>query len=190
MPRRVWAAGALPHELGVDWLASPGTNAAPRAARVFCLPAPKCRCQLVFSGRQQEDRRSGTEDVAGLAVWRRRSWFSRLANRATRAVFAQTFLAIQQALLQVRWPARAPRLANTPILLVLGWLAAFGDALDLAGLVVSPGWPVWRHNKPSHVLQALGLSPEPIAGALRVLLALLPRPMISSSSRRLAIPTA
>ena len=59
--------------------------------------------------------------------------------------------------------AGAPRLANTLNLACPGvgsWPLA--TRLDLAGFAVSPGSACMaRHNKPSHVLQALGLSPMP-----------------------------
>jgi cysteine desulfurase len=166
----------LPRELGVDWLSCAGHKCGAPRGTGFLYARTKMPVPALFlGGRQQEDRRSGTEDVAGLTALAAAiehglaSWQDEQQRHAT--LLTQTFADIQAALPQVRWLGQAaPRLGNTMNIACPGvgsWPLA--TRLDLSGFAVSPGSACMaKHNKPSHVLQSLQVPEEVISGALRV----------------------
>lgn len=126
---------------------------------------------LIAGGRQQQDRRSGSEDAALPAA---------LAAALAEAVASQPSERLRQAALidacwtaiSVRLPraqrlaARAPRLANTLGLVHPGVAARhLVMRLDLAGCAVSSGAACMAaRGEPSHVVRALGV-PDALAGS-------------------------
>lgn len=123
--------------------------------RTGLRPAP-----LIAGGRQQQDRRSGTEDPALAAEEPR--------QRALRDGFEQ---AVRARLPAVRvLGAGVPRLANTSCLVHPGVDGRqLVQRLDLAGFQVSTGAACRAaRGQPSHVVAALGLEPALARSALRV----------------------
>ena len=130
---------------------------------------------LLRGGRQQQDRRSGTEDAAGLAA---------LAAALTAAVehqaseslrqgtlLAEAFARIQAARPRAVWLGQdAPRLANT-LALGLPGLAneVLVQRLDLRGICVSTGAACMAaRGEPSHVVAALGVPRDLARSVIRV----------------------
>lgn len=130
---------------------------------------------LIRGGRQQQDRRSGTEDVAGVAAAAAAltSVAPQLESIAERhrAWLEAAWENIAGELPAAIWAGRAaPRLANTMNLLhpdVPG--EALITRLDLAGFAVSPGSACMAaRGEPSHVIAALGHEPDRARSAVRV----------------------
>ena len=130
---------------------------------------------LLRGGRQQQDRRSGTEDPATVAALA-----AALAAATTalaseeprqRALLASCFAQVQQALPDCRWIAHeADRLANT---MSLGHPGCSNEVLvqrlDLRGIAVSVGAACMAgRGEPSHVIAALGVEPELARSVIRV----------------------
>jgi cysteine desulfurase len=130
---------------------------------------------LIRGGRQQQDRRSGTEDVAGVAAAAAAlaavaPQLEVIADRHRRWLEA-AWQTISAALPTAIWAAHgAPRLANTMNLLHPGIPGeALITRLDLAGFAVSPGSACMAaRGEPSHVIAALGHPPEVARSAVRV----------------------
>ena len=128
---------------------------------------------LVAGGGQERGRRAGTENVAGIAS----------LGAAASVVAKRDDIARQTALrdrfeseMLRRWPetivfgARSPRLHNTSNFALPGVTAETAMmALDLDGVMVSSGSACSSGKvKPSHVLQAMGVSEETALRGLRV----------------------
>lgn len=130
---------------------------------------------LIHGGRQQQDRRSGTEDVAG-AVALAAALGDALAEAAhteqrCRELLEQCFSRIATDLPAVSWIARAaPRLGHTLNLAHPGIdQTALVQRLDLAGFAVSIGAACMAaRGEPSHVLRALGIPSDLARGAIRI----------------------
>jgi len=130
---------------------------------------------LLYGGRQQEDRRSGSEDLPGLlalAAALEEAWESAPDEcERQRRLLAGCFERIRVALPAVRWLAReAPRLAGT---MSLAHPGVDGEALvarlDLAGFGLSRASACMaRSGEPSHVVAALGLDPDLARSVVRV----------------------
>ena len=108
----------LPRQLGVDYLSLLGINAGRRAGPVLYARTEMAVPALLRGGRQQEDRRSGTEDVAGLAALavavEHGLQHSAAEQQRQAQLLHECFSAIQQELPQSVWLGRdAPRLAGT-----------------------------------------------------------------------------
>lgn len=126
-------------------------------------------------GRQQQDRRSGTEDpaaAAALAAALTEACVEHPAEDARqRALLDGCCARIATALPDARWIARgAPRLANT---LSLGHPGIDNQLLvqrlDLRGFAVSVGAACMaRRGEPSHVIAAMGVEPSLAKGVIRV----------------------
>lgn len=130
---------------------------------------------LLRGGRQQQDRRSGTEDPA-LAAACAAALAEACAQRAAedprqRELLDGCFARIAAALPDARWIARAAsRLANT---LSIGHPKVDNQALvqrlDLRGFAVSVGAACMAgRGEPSHVIAALGVEPALATGVIRV----------------------
>jgi cysteine desulfurase len=130
---------------------------------------------LIAGGRQQQDRRSGTEDAAGLSALAAvlTDGLSHVAeeDRRQRELLDATFARIHAALPDVVWIARgAPRMPNT---LSLGYPGIANQdlvmRLDLAGFAVSTGSACMAaRGDPSHVIAALGLDAGLTRSVIRV----------------------
>lgn len=130
---------------------------------------------LIAGGRQQQDRRSGTEDAAGIAA------FAAALSAAAahfededirqRLLLESTFARIARDLPQAQWLAHAAeRLPNTMSLAHPGIAnETLVMRLDLAGIAVSTGAACMAaRGEQSHVIAALGIAPELARGVIRV----------------------
>lgn len=130
---------------------------------------------LIAGGRQQQDRRSGTEDAAGIAA------LAAALSAATahaeeedirqRLLLESAFARIALDLPQARWLAHAAdRLPNTLSLAHPGIAnEALVMRLDLAGIAVSTGAACMAaRGEASHVIAALGLDASLTRGVIRI----------------------
>ncbi len=130
---------------------------------------------LLRGGRQQQDRRSGTEDPA-LAAAMAAALGEAVAEHyqqdlRQRQLVDDCFAQISSALPAAVWIGRAaPRLANT---LSLGHPGLNNDILvqrlDLRGIAVSVGAACMAgRGEPSHVIAALGVAPDLARSVIRI----------------------
>lgn len=130
---------------------------------------------LITGGRQQQDRRSGTEDAAGVAALAA-ALGDTLAHRESedirqRMLLESAFTRIARDLPQTRWLAReADRLPNTMSLAHPGIAnETLVMRLDLAGIAVSTGAACMAaRGELSHVIAALGIDPALSRGVIRI----------------------
>ncbi len=163
-------------DLGADTLAVAGHKlGAPKGIGVLMVRAG-CRLRpLIHGGRQQQDRRSGTEDPA-LAAALAAALDHHAAHREAEAARQRDLLAGAFATIRAGAPdavwlgAGAPRLANTLLLARPGFDAEIlVQRLDLAGYAVSRGAACMAgRGEASHVVRAMGIPPELARSALRV----------------------
>lgn len=151
------------HKLG----GPPGVGALVVGADVALTP-------LQTGGGQERGRRAGTENVPGIVG------FGRAAILAAEGLAAYGGLAdlrdrAERQLLALAPQARvfgaeSPRLANTLCVTMPGVSAATQVmALDLAGVMVSAGAACSSGKvRPSHVLRAMGATPEEASSAIRI----------------------
>lgn len=162
--------------LGVDYASIAGHKfGAPKGIGALWVRDGAPLPALIAGGRQQQDRRSGTEDAALAAalaaalVDRLAGWQSEDARQ--RVLLDACFARIAAALPAARWLARdAVRVASTLSLAHPGVeRRALATRLDLAGFAISTGAACMAaRGGPSHVIAALGL-PDDLAGsAIRV----------------------
>jgi cysteine desulfurase len=135
---------------------------------------------LVPGGGQEDGRRSGTENVAGIVAFGRAAEIARLemADEAARLVRIRDFLI--DSLLETIGNAYliGHRYRRLPGHVCLGFEGMEGEAiklllaLDEAGVAVSSGSACSSNHagQPSHVLQALGFNPIKARGSLRITL--------------------
>ncbi len=130
---------------------------------------------LIRGGGQERAQRAGTENVAAIAGFGAAAG----AVRAAREADADRMAALRDRLeagLKAATPeavifgADAPRLPNTTMFAVPGLKAETAIiAFDLNGLALSSGAACSSGKvQPSHVLAAMGVSPDLARGALRV----------------------
>jgi cysteine desulfurase len=177
----VQAAGRIPCDiraLGADLLTlsahkiggAKGAGALVRASEDIHLADP-----LIRGGGQERGLRAGTENVAGIAA------FGAAATAARRQLAdeARHMLALRNLLEQglraispraVIFGAAVERLPNTTLFSLEGVKAETAIiAFDLEGVAVSSGAACSSGKvQPSHVLAAMGVSPAPSRGAVRV----------------------
>jgi cysteine desulfurase len=138
-------------------------------ALLLACDAPLSR--QMHGGGQESGRRSGTENVAGIAGFA-------AALEAVEADDAARMAALRDAL-QLRleslegvriWGAGADRLPNTLCLSAEGWAAEIQViAMDLAGFAISAGSACSSGKvKKSRVLEAMGASEAQAASAIRI----------------------
>lgn len=162
--------------LGCDFASIAGHKlGAPKGVGLLYVRAGVRPAPLIAGGRQQQDRRSGTEDpalAAALAAALTAAGAALAAEeprqRALRDGFEQ---AVRARLPAVRvLGAGAPRLANTSCLVHPGVDGRqLVQRLDLAGFQVSTGAACRAaRGQPSHVVAALGVEPALARSALRV----------------------
>ncbi len=130
---------------------------------------------LIHGGRQQQDRRSGTEDVAAIAAMHAAlsASYQEYEQEAPRqqSLIDETWQTIKTALPDAVWIAQAaPRLSNTISLAHPGVKnSALIPRLDLAGYCVSPGSACMAaRGEPSHVVAALGIEGALAHSVIRV----------------------
>jgi cysteine desulfurase len=130
---------------------------------------------LIAGGRQQQDRRSGTEDAAGIAALAAAlaaaTAHAEEEDIRQRLLLESAFARIALDLPQARWLAHAAdRLPNTLSLTHPGIAnEALVMRLDLAGIAVSTGAACMAaRGEASHVIAALGIAPELVRGVIRV----------------------
>ena len=130
---------------------------------------------LFSGGRQQQDRRSGTEDTAGIAALAA-ALTEALAHvdeedLRQRLLLESAFARIAKDLPQVKWIGHAAeRMPNTMSLTHPGFAnESLLMRLDLADIAVSTGSACMAaRGDPSHVIAALGLDPTLVRGVIRV----------------------
>ncbi len=178
----VQAAGSLPLDvdaLGVDLLTLAGHKFyGPKGVGALYVRAGTPMLYQQQGGPQEGDRRGGTENVAlavGLATALTRAEGRRDADNAhCRALRDRLIAGILAAIPDTRLngppPADERRLPNNANVAFLG---VDGEsliiALDLAGVAASSGSACTTGaTEPSHVLRAIGVPEEAIAGSLRL----------------------
>jgi cysteine desulfurase len=130
---------------------------------------------LIKGGGQERGARAGTENVAGIAGFgaaaavTQRDWSTeaaRMAGLRDRIEAGIKAVASKAAV----FGAEAPRLPNTTLFSVPGMKAETAViAFDLEGVAVSSGAACSSGKvTPSHVLEAMGVSPDLARGAIRV----------------------
>ncbi|GDY13930.1 cysteine desulfurase NifS [Planctomycetota bacterium] len=162
--------------LGVDFASIAGHKfGAPLGAGLLYARTGLKVPPLIHGGRQQQDRRSGTEDVAGAvalaAALGDALHDSAQSEERCRNLLDSCFSTIAAELPEAAWIARAaPRLGHTLSLAHPGIdQTALVQRLDLAGIAVSTGAACMAaRGEPSHVLRALGIASELARGAIRV----------------------
>jgi cysteine desulfurase len=172
-------AGKAPlnlNALGVDFAALAGHKCgAPKGSGLLYVRNGVMVQPLLRGGRQQQDRRSGTEDPAAMAALAA-ALTAGLAHQETEQarqakLLQHVFSTIQAALPQARWLAHeAPRLANTLSLACPDVVnEVLVQRLDLAGFAVSTGAACMAaRGEPSHVIRALGVADGLARSAIRV----------------------
>lgn len=163
-------------ELDVDLLAIAGHKfGAPKGTGLLWVRSGMAMPALLDGGRQQEDRRSGSVDLAGLASLAA-AYSTAEAERPTEAERQGQLIDRLADHLQRTLPelllvgAGTDRLPNTLNVAVPDRDArALVTRLDLAGFAVSVGSACMaRFDEPSHVIAALDLPPAYRRGALRI----------------------
>jgi cysteine desulfurase len=162
--------------LGVHFASVAGHKfGAPKGVGALYVRNGVALAPLIPGGRQQQDRRSGTEDAAAAcalaAALRESLAHAEREDARQRALLDGLWQRLSRALPDCRWLARgAERLANTMNLAHPGCVADhLVMRLDLAGFSVSIGAACMAaRGQPSHVIAALGLAPEFARSAVRV----------------------
>jgi cysteine desulfurase len=162
--------------LGVDFASVAGHKfGAPKGSGILYVRNQVACAPQLCGGRQQQDRRSGTEDAAMACALsaalkdRLNNWQATASRQAD--LFEGCWKKISAALPEARWLAReAERLPDTMSL-------AHPDIdneplvtrLDLAGFAVSKGAACMAtRNEPSHVITALGVDRSLARSVVRV----------------------
>jgi cysteine desulfurase len=129
---------------------------------------------LLRGGGQEQGRRAGTENVAGIAGFGAaiRAAMATLGEDATRLeqLRKQLERGLRQAPEIIVFSEDSPRLPNTTLFAVPGLKAETAViGFDLAGIAVSSGSACSSGRvQPSHVLAAMGFGPGLAQGAVRL----------------------
>jgi cysteine desulfurase len=129
---------------------------------------------LLRGGGQEQSRRAGTENVAGIAGFgaATKAALETLADGAARLKGLRTRLenGLRQTQGAIVFSDDVPRLPNTTLFTVPGLRAETAViGFDLAGIAVSSGSACSSGKvQPSHVLEAMGFDPEMAQGAVRL----------------------
>jgi cysteine desulfurase len=173
----VQAAGKVPvsvGDLGVDLLTlSAHKIYGPKGVGALYARRGTSLTPLVTGGAQERNRRAGTLDVAGIVGFGAAAALARerLEDDAPRV--AELRDRLEQQLLAVPGAVRngeEPRVPNTTSVSFAGCDAeGLLMMLDLEGIAVSTGAACDAGGvEPSHVLKAMGLSPERVESSLRL----------------------
>lgn len=174
----VQALGKIPVDfagLGVDLMSLTAHKVGgPQGTGALIMREGISHAPLFIGGGQEQGRRAGTENVAGIAG------FAAAAEAAVGQLDIYAELAelrdgLERRLAEIApelrfFSAGAPRLPNTSCFALAGLSAEIQVmALDLAGICVSSGAACSSGKvRPSHVLQAIGADEELARSALRV----------------------
>jgi len=146
-------------------------NAPKGCGALYVRPGVKLAA-ILFGGRQERSRRAGTESVTlaaamGAAVTLPRPGLADLRDRLEQGILTQ----VQDAHVNA---GQSPRLPNTTNIRFEGISAeSLVIALDLRGFAVSTGAACSSGSvEPSHVLLAMGLTPEQARSSIRFSLGL------------------
>ena len=148
--------------LGADFIAASAHKfGGPRGVGVLWHRVGLMIASQINGGRQQDDRRSGTEDLAGVCATVAALQAAQQDTTPLRDMLHQMVATIRSAIPQVvELAADVPRLGNTVNLACPGLKAqALHARLDLAGVAVSVSACMARHGEPSHVVAALPIDP-------------------------------
>lgn len=177
----VQAVGKAPFDLASTGAAAIAISAhkfgGPKGVGAIVLNGDRLRADRPFiaGGGQEGRRRSGTENVAGIV-----GMGAALAEAATEAPMLAGRLSILRDRIESSMRAAAPelvvfgadadRLPNTSLVAIPGLRAeTLLMSFDLAGVALSSGAACSSGKVArSHVLDAMGVAPEPAAGAIRI----------------------
>jgi len=129
---------------------------------------------LLRGGGQEQGRRAGTENVAGIAGFGAAAKVAAVALQAGRGRLEGRRDRLEQGLREtpgmIVFSDEVPRLPNTTLFTVPGLRAETAViGFDLAGIAVSSGSACSSGKvQPSHVLSAMGAGPEMARGAVRL----------------------
>ena len=175
----VQAAGKVPLDvngIGCDLLSISGHKIhAPQGTGALYIRKGTLLQPLLYGGRHERSRRAGTENVAGIVGLGRAAELARegfangaierireLRDRLENAVLAQ----IESTRVNSRSAPRVPNTSSIQFDFIEG--EALVIALDLKGVAVSTGAACSSGAiEPSHVLTAIGLSPDQARASLR-----------------------
>jgi cysteine desulfurase len=163
-------------DIGADSVAIAGHKfGSPKGIGLLWVRAGRTIEPLVRGGRQQQDRRSGTEDaalvVALAAALQERCATMEAEAQRQRRLLDDCFAELSNRVPGVRWlGSDAERLANVMSLAYRGVAAeSLVTRLDLAGCAVSRGAACMAvRGEPSHVIAALGIEPSLAMGTIRI----------------------
>ena len=173
------AAGKLALDLGrigADSASIAGHKlGAPKGVGALVVRAGRTLPPLLRGGRQQQDRRSGTEDpalaAALAAALEQHRELGEAERMRQRTLLAQLWADLRDHCPDAVWLGHgAERLPGTMLVARPGRDAEIlVQRLDLAGFAVSRGAACMAgRGEPSHVVRAMGVDPELARGALRV----------------------
>ena len=170
----VQMAGRMPvciRELGVDLYAVSGHKfGAPKGIGALYVRKGTVLDPILYGGRHERERRAGTENVPGAAAIGRAATLSfdwntlaTLRDRMEREILQRVPGAYVNGL-------TAPRIPNTSSIRFDGIEGeAIVISMDLAGYAISSGSACSSGAvEPSHVLLAMGLSPEQARSSIRI----------------------
>lgn len=174
----VQAAGKIAVDvraLGVDFYSLSGHKIyAPKGVGVLYVRKGAPLTPMLFGGRHQDGLRPGTENVAGAVAFGAAAEWMRLNGDTERIRLAGLRQRLERGILErLPWArvnaAGAERTCNTANILFDGVDGgAMSIALDLKGFAVSNGAACASGAvQPSHVLIAIGLSPDEARSSLR-----------------------
>jgi cysteine desulfurase len=171
MPVSLPASGADLMTLSSHKLGGPGgVGALILASDTLHLPLPPIR-----GGGQERGRRAGTENIAGIAGFGAAASAARTRLEARQRHMSGLRVRLEAGLRQISpdvtiFGETVERLANTTCFAVSGIAAETAlIGLDLDGFSLSSGSACSSGKvRGSHVLAAMGVAPELVAGALRL----------------------
>ena len=168
----IQAAGKIPLEVGItDYISlSAHKLGGPQGVGALIVHEGAPFAAQIRGGGQERGRRAGTENVSGIAGFGAAAEAAQKSksNSALRDRFESELKRAAPEV--VIFGAKAPRLPNTSNFALPGIASENAVmALDMDGVTVSSGSACSSGKvKPSHVLQAMGISEELAASALRV----------------------
>ena len=174
----VQAAGKVPinvRQISCDLLSISGHKMhAPQGVGVLYVRKGTTLQPMIYGGRHERSRRAGTENVPGIVALGKAAQLAQIGlhsgeTKTIAAMRDQIENAILNKVEATRLNGNAPRVPNTTNI-CLDYIdgEALVIALDLKGLAVSTGAACSSGAiEPSHVLIAMGLSPDQARSSLR-----------------------
>ena len=174
----VQAFGKIPlnvETMGCDLLAISGHKLhAPQGVGALYVRKGTPLQPMLYGGRHERSRRAGTENVPGIVGLGKAAELARARMARGESEMAPMRDRLEQALLQIDSTgvngAAAPRVPQTSSIYIDGIEGeALVIALDLKGLAVSTGAACSSGAiEPSHVLTAMGLTPDRARSSIRL----------------------